>query len=359
MVKRRDSEPDDLAAKFGRRAFAVAMLIVSAWGGLTAQAPDDPKGEIRLIFSYSSEKKTWVSESTEAFNESKVLQDGDRIVVVARAAGSNVVVGEALEGKAEVHLISPASRIFMEIANGEASEKGQKPLVDVSTMENLVNSPLVVATWPDMAEKLGWNSKPPSWRDVFKYAADPRAWDRYRIPRWGSFKDGHTHPDYSNSGLLAVVAEVYAGLNKYDPIKITLADMHGKALLTYLGQVEGGVIHYGESTGFFATKMFDEEIGGPRFLSASILYENLVYEENKKARDKDPAAYSKAGPKVVAIYPAEGTFSNEHPVAVVEREWVTGRHRGCPEVYRLPSLAEVAGAGQGPGIPAGHQGDHG
>ena len=119
-----------------------------------------------------------------------------------------------------------------------------------------------------------------------QYAADPRAWDRYRIPRWGSFKYGHTHPDYSNSGLLAVVAEVYAGLNKYDPIKITLADMHGKALLTYLGQVEGGVIHYGESTGFFATKMFDEEIWGPRFSSASILYENLVYEENKKAREQ-------------------------------------------------------------------------
>ena len=44
MVKRRDSEPDDLAAKFGCRAFAVAMLIVSAWGGLTSAGPRRPEG---------------------------------------------------------------------------------------------------------------------------------------------------------------------------------------------------------------------------------------------------------------------------------------------------------------------------
>ena len=35
----------------------------------------------------------------------------------------------------------------------------------------------------------------------------------------------------------------------------------------------------------------------------------------------------------MAIYPAEGTFSNEHPVAVVEREWVTGRHRAAARKY--------------------------
>jgi Ca-activated chloride channel family protein len=341
MIPRWGFRPVTSGPRAGRASLTLAVVILSAmaWAqGAHAQSPSDPRGVIRLVFLYGSEKKTWVTEATEAFNKAEEQRpDGERIRVEAKPAGSNVVVGDALKGdvnkpETQIHIVSPASRIFMDIANGEAIELGQKPVVNIDEMLSLVNSPLIVATWPKLAEALGWDVKPPSWREVFKYSAEPQAFGRFRA-RWGSYKYGHTHPDYSNSGLLAAVAEVYAGLDKYDPAHISLADMKSATLTTYLAQVEGGVIHYGESTGFFATKMFDDKAGGPRFLSAAILYENLVFEENKKAQQKEPASYAKLGPKVVAIYPAEGTFSNEHPVAVVEREWVTPQHRDAARKY--------------------------
>ncbi len=327
----RGRHPTAEAASRGLASRLMVLAIVS-WI-MAAPAARAAEDEIHILFSYGSEKETWVKQATDAFHKSGIrLDTGERIVVDARPGGSNVLITEALEGKTKAHLISPASQIFLVIANGKATEElGQPPLVNLAETKELVRSPLVVAMWTEMATKIGWDTKPPGWRDVFKFVAEPGAWDRYRTPRWGSFKYGHTHPEYSNSGLLALVAEVYAGLNKYDPDKIGSRDMNSPALIAYLRQVEGGVIHYGESTGFFAKKMFDPKIGGPQFLSASILYENLVFEANKKAQVANPTAYS--GPKVMAIYPAEGTFSNEHPVGVVERPWVDDKHRAAAKKY--------------------------
>jgi Ca-activated chloride channel family protein len=36
---------------------------------------------------------------------------------------------------------------------------------------------------------------------------------------------------------------------------------------------------------------------------------------------------------VVAIYPKEGTFWSDHPIGVVEREWVTPEHREAAKIY--------------------------
>ncbi|MBK9034842.1 MAG: VWA domain-containing protein [Myxococcales bacterium] len=57
---------------------------------------------------------------------------------------------------------------------------------------------------------------------------------------------------------------------------------------------------------------------GPTYLSAAVLYENLVIEANSK----DPAP----APPLVAIYPVEGTFWSDHPYAILDADWV-----GAPE----------------------------
>src|SRR5262249_25509248 len=63
-------------------------------------------------------------------------------------------------------------------------------------------------------------------------------------------------------------------------------------------------------------KMFSS---GPQYLSAAVLYENMVIE-----------SYSQSNQlpfPVVAIYPKEGTFWSDHPIGVVQRDWVTPAHR--------------------------------
>jgi Ca-activated chloride channel family protein len=91
---------------------------------------------------------------------------------------------------------------------------------------------------------------------------------------------------------------------------------------SYLAGIESAVVHYGSSTGFFGKKMFS---GGPQYLSAAVLYENMVIESYApKYRLPFP---------VVAIYPKEGTFWSDHPVGVVEREWVTPEHSEAAKKY--------------------------
>ncbi len=179
-----------------------------------------------------------------------------------------------------------------------------------------------------MAQALGWPQKPIGWADVLKMARDPQGWATQGHPGWGSFKFGHTHPEYSNSGLISLLAEVYAGAGKLDGL--TVADVNRPETAQFVRDIERSVVHYGSSTGFFANTMFSE---GPQALSAAVLYESLVIESYDRAKRPEPSAYDQNQFPVVAIYPKEGTFWSDHPVGVVEREWVTADHRAAAQDY--------------------------
>src|SRR5437868_4397107 len=66
---------------------------------------------------------------------------------------------------------------------------------------------------------------------------------------------------------------------------------------------------------------------GPEFLSAAVLYENMVIESY------DSTKHPNRTQPVVAIYPKEGTFWCDHPVGLVERDWVTSEHKEAAEKY--------------------------
>jgi Ca-activated chloride channel family protein len=97
--------------------------------------------------------------------------------------------------------------------------------------------------------------------------------------------------------------------------------------------VESGVIHYGTSTGFFANRMFER---GPSYLSAAVMYENLVVaQENKRI-----AGESHQLP-VVAIYPKEGTFWSNHPYAILNAPWVTEEQKEAAKHFETFLLDEA------------------
>jgi Ca-activated chloride channel family protein len=233
--------------------------------------------------------------------------------------GSGECVDEILSGKRKTHLVSPASNAFLVLGNAESKTKSGKELIAGKT-RNLVLSPVVIAMWKPMAEALGWPSKPVGWADLKALAEKEDGWKSLGFPQWGRVKLGHTHPDYSNSGLISVLAEVYAGAGKKSDL--TLDDVAKPETAQFMSAIEKAVVHYGSSTGFFGRKMFQN---GPDYLSAAVLYENMVVESY------DPK-YKTAFP-VVAIYPKEGTFWSDHPIGVVEREYVTEEHKQAAEKY--------------------------
>lgn len=287
-----------------------------------ASAPPPPAPQVdtlTLLFPYGSEKKAWLEDVTAAFNASN-RRVGDKLVrVEPRAMGSGDSVRQILDGHLEAHLVSPASAAFIELGNAESRAETGGDLVGPT--QNLVLSPVVIAMWKPMAEALGWPGTPLGWADVAALAADERGWAAHGFPQWGRFRFGHTHPEYSNSGLISVLAAVYAGAGKQRGL--TSEDLARPEVGDFLAGVQRSVVHYGESTGFFGRKLFEN---GPGYLSAAVLYENMVVEAY------DPAKYQLPFP-VVAIYPKEGTFWSDHPVGVVQRPWVTKEHQDAAAQY--------------------------
>lgn len=110
----------------------------------------------------------------------------------------------------------------------------------------------------------------------------------------------------------------YAALNKVRGL--TTDDVPASKTRDFVSNVESSVIHYGDSTGFFADKMFSN---GPSYLSATVMYENLVAEAN------DGKPYPHLTYPVVAIYPKEGTFYSDHPFATLNASWVTPQKKAA------------------------------
>jgi len=287
----------------------------------TSDAPsspgsNNPKGEVKLTFTYGSEKEEWIKDVTAQFNQQDHrIADGRTINVEAIAEGSGDCIDELLQETRKADLTSPASAAFIKLANAESRAKTGKDLIP--STENLVLSPVVIAMWKPMAEALGYGQKAVGWSDILTLARDPRGWAGRGHPEWGPFRFGHTNPESSNSGLMSVFAEVYAATGKKSAL--TVADVNDAKTAAFVAGIEQSVVHYGSSTGFFGKKMF---ANGSAYLSAAVLYENMVIE-----------SYAQTAQPVVAIYPKEGTFWSDHPVGVVDRPWVTPDKREAAKQY--------------------------
>lgn len=214
-----------IAAAFCLIALFGAGACKSKRGAESTEAavkPSTPDGSLELVFSYGSEKEKWLTDVTDAFNRSRVKSSsGKPISVRAVPLGSGESIDEILSGNLKAHLVSPASAAFIKLGNAQSRTQTGKDLI--ASTDNLVLSPVVIAMWKPMAEAIGWGKKPLGWSDILALARNQKGWAGYGMPQWGEFKFGHTHPQYSNSGLISLIAEVYASLGKTKGL--TLADV--------------------------------------------------------------------------------------------------------------------------------------
>ncbi len=328
-------------------AVALFSAVLCALGCKRAVAPPSPSSarpaasdEIRLLFSYGSEKQKWVDDVVAAFNASQAkLPGGKHITVQAVPKGSGELVEDLLSGTDHADLTSPASGVFVKLGNARSRAATGQDLI--GSTQNLLLSPVVIAMWKPMAEAVGWGKKPIGWADILALAREKQGWAAYGYPQWGSFKFGHTHPAYSNSGIISLIAENYAATGKVH--NLTLADVQSAKTLQFVQGIENSIVHYGSSTGFFGRKLFET---GPEFLSAAVLYESMVVES---ARQANTMPFP-----VVAIYPKEGTFWSDHPVGIVNREWVTPERKAAAQIFidyllARPQQEKALGYGFRPG----------
>lgn len=285
-------------------------------GGTTA-------GAVTVSILYGSEKEDWLEPLEAEFNAAThTTASGSRIIIEATPMGSVESANSIIATDLQPTVWSPASSVYIPLAQADWAARHGSALF-TREPNDLVLSPVIIAMWRPMAEALGWPDEPIGWADIAALAASEEGWAAYGFPEWGDFKFGHTHPYFSNSGVVSVLAEAYAGAGKQR--NLTVADLNDPDLQAFMEGVEGSIIHYGSSTGFFARRMFN---GGPSYLSAAVLYENLV-----AAQEARRLAGEVAQLPVVAIYPAEGTFWTNNPYVILETPWVSDEQREAAEIF--------------------------
>ena len=300
---------------------ALSMLLSACQGGKLGGLGGK---QVVVPIVYGSEKQAWLDPLVQQYNDAQhKTTSGTTIVVEATPMGSIESVNGIISGELMPVVWSPASSVYIPVANAEWKRSHADDLV-TGNIKDLVLSPVVIAMWKPMAEALGWPSKSLGWADIASLATAPDGWAAYGYPEWGSFKFGHTHPNYSNSGIVSIIAEAYSGANKQRDL--TLSDLQNEKLKTFMAEVEKSVIHYGTSTGFFAERMFER---GPSYLSAAVMYENLIVaQENKRLNG------SSSQLPVIAIYPKEGTFWSNHPYVTLNAPWVTAEQKEAAQDFQ-------------------------
>jgi Ca-activated chloride channel family protein len=306
-------------------AAAIGLMAVLAGGGNgndsgggggqgTGSAPaKPPSGSVVVDFPYSPEKEALLTPLVKAFNASGAQVDGKRVFVQARSESSGETEAAIVKGTAKPAAWSPASSLWGRLLNYEAD----RPYVAADN-PSLVRTPLVIAMWEPMARALGWPKKELGWADILRLARSKAGWADYGHPEYGSFKLVHTNPDFSTAGLSSVVAEYYSATGKREGLleaDIPKARPQVKA-------IEGSIVHYGDTTIFIKQQLRRE---GPSYASAVAMEETTLLEFN---RDRGPQ------PKLVAIYPREGTFYSDDPFIVLDAPWVTPQQKQGAAAFR-------------------------
>lgn len=301
----------------------LALLVLTSTLLSVTACDELAQNKVVVSIAYGSEKKEWLEPLAAEYNAARnKTESGAVIEIQVTPIGSIESVRGIISQTLQPVVWSPASDIYIPVANMEWRKTHADDLV-VGKPKDLVLSPVVIAMWQPMAEALGYPQKQLGWADIAALATSAEGWDAYGYPEWGRFKFGHTHPNYSNSGVVAVIAQAYSGAGKVRGL--TLADLQKPEVMQFMEEVQKSIIHYGTSTGFFGERMFER---GPSYLSAAVLYENLIVAQESKRLSGASSQIP-----VVAIYPKEGTFWSNHPYAILNAPWVTAEQREAAEMF--------------------------
>ena len=261
--------------------------------------------ELTLQVAYSPEKKELFDQVAQLFNESKPrLPNGRRVKLVVTSVNPDEMVEKA--GDNTYQAVSPDSSIWLgEIDRQWAKQQGQDVVLVGETTRYMV-SPVVIAMWDDVAKALGYPGRELGWQDLLKAAAERPDF------KW-------SHPSANTaSGMLATLALFYAGSGVTRGLTEEMATAQGT--LDYVARLEKTVKHYGEGELAILEQI---ELQGRGYLDAFIVQEQMVLRYNMQH-----------GGGLVAVYPAEGTLWEDHPLALLEHPSRTDEERLAYNLFK-------------------------
>jgi len=281
-------------------------LLYRAFSQTGAQIAKGPGDIVVLDIAYTPEKDVLFRELVRRFNSSTPrTPQGKPISVQATSLDAEAMVEAVLAGSFDA--ISPDSSIWLTQLDVAWRKQQNSQASVVGEMTRYAVSPVVIAMWQDVASAMGYPGQGIGWRDILQRARTDSSF------KW-------SHPSTSSaSGLLATLAMFYAGADKIRGL--TQEDALAEETLAYVSAVEKTVRYYGEGESAVIERALRE---GPGFLDAFVVQEQLVIYFNQQTK----------GPKLVAVYPSEGTLWKDHPLALLERPTLSPEQRQAYQALR-------------------------
>lgn len=289
--------------------------------------PAAPIGSVAIDIASSNTKEDWMNAVVAKFNqEEHKLPDGKLIFVRVQHVTSGGSQQNILDGKTTPTVWSPGDQSWVDGANQVWQDRTSRPLVSDSCPAT-VYAPIGFAMWRPMAEALGWPDKPISWDDLVALSAEPDGWASKGHPEWGQFKFGHTHPDFSNVGLLMMTALAYSTEGQVGGLKAD--QVYSDKVVEAFTRVEQNTYHYGIQSRPLMQLLAKR---GPDYLHAVTSSEAETLKTN--AEFKDQLRF-----QLVFVFPAAGTYWSEQPYCILDGDWVTDEQKEAAKVFQDYLLA--------------------
>jgi Ca-activated chloride channel family protein len=330
-------------------AVALALLAASCGGKNAVDGADEfgvadcnPSDCVVVDVAASPEKIDLLTELAKTFNGSQAKAGDKRVVVQVKSKSSGGAMqlltdgwtDEDAEGPRPV-VWSPAASSWGAILDQNRATAGQAAMANQGTP--FMNTPLVIAMPKPMAEAIGWPDKELGWSDILDLTQNPEGWSAYGHPEWGPFRLGKTNPNFSTSGLHALVAQNYAAVGKTDGL--SNEDLARADVLAYGKSIESAVVHYGDTTLTFMNNWYRaDQRGNPySYASAVAVEEKSVIDYNTGNPDGVLQQGEEPRPPripLVALYPKEGTLFSDNPFFILNADWVSQEEKDGAKLFQ-------------------------
>lgn len=302
-----------------------------------------PANAVEVSIIYAPESDLYMPETIEEFNRAYAsgknpltgenLASGERPIFVTGEPGSsgtvmqgivNAILAPNNQNVKRPVIFEPSVSHWLALANYQSGRQ----LFDLAEIQPTALAPVVMAIWESrltaIQETVG--NEEIGWEELLQVLNSPNGWQDFGIPNGRrTVYYGHTDPFISSTALSTLIAEFYASarVEGFTGRRLTLDQVNNPAVQEGVRKIEQLIRHYSQRT----TEFKEYIAQGPEYLDFVALEENdLIFINLGKTEVQPPE-------KLVALYPKEGTFWHEHPMGIVNADWVTEEQRQAAQQF--------------------------
>ena len=301
-----------------------------------------PGNAIDVSIIYAPESDLYMPKAIDDFNRAYAqgrnpvtgqnLASGERPVYVTGGPGSSGTVMQGIinaiiaPNNANVErpvIFQPSVSHWLALANYQSGRQ----IFDLAESQPTALAPVVMAIWESRLQAIqdAAGSEDIGWEELLGVLNSPNGWQDYGFSGRRTVYYGHTDPYVSSTALSTLIAEFYASAQSlgFTGRRLTLDEVNDEAVQDGVRQIEQLIRHYSSRT----TEFKEYIAQGPDYLDFVALEENDLIFINLGLTEVQPPE------RLVALYPKEGTFWHEHPMGIVNADWVTTEQREAARIF--------------------------